>query len=50
MVIIHKGLLDVEIGRQLVFMELHVRGNHLERGEKQAADGAAVHEGARVRL
>lgn len=44
-VVIHEGLLDVEIGRQLVFVELHVRGNHFKCGEKQSADGAAVHEG-----
>lgn len=49
-VVIHESLLYVKIGWQLVFVKLHVRGDHLKRGEEQAADGAAIHERTRVRL
>lgn len=49
-IIVHEGLLDVEVRRQMVFVELHVRRHQLQCGEVKAADGAAVHEGAGVRL
>ena len=50
MIIVHERLLYVEVRRQVVFVELHMRGDHLECGEVEAADGAAVHEGAGMRL
>lgn len=49
-VVVHEGLLDVEVWRQVFLMELHVRRHQLEGGEVEAAHGAAVHEGAGVRL
>lgn len=49
-VIVHEGLLNVEVRGQAVLVQLHVRGDQLEGGEVEAADGAAVHEGAGVRL
>lgn len=50
MVIVHKGLLNVEVWRQVVLVELHMRRHHLQCGEVEAADGAAVHESTGVRL
>lgn len=49
-IVVHEGLLNLEVWRQLVLMELHVRGHQLHGGEEKVAHGAAVHEGAGVRL
>lgn len=49
-IIVHEGLLDVEVRRQVVLVELHMRRHQLQRGEVKAADSAAVHQSAGVRL
>jgi len=49
-IIVHEGLLDVEVRGQVVRVELHVRRHHFQRGEEKAADRAAVHERSGVRL
>lgn len=49
-IVVHEGLLDVEVRGQVVFVQLHVRRHQLQRGEEEATDGAAVHESAGVRL
>lgn len=49
-IVVHEGLLNVKVWGQQVLVELHVGGDQFEGGEEESADGAAVHEGAGVRL